>query len=195
MSVTITAEKRAKTTNGYVNKLRREGRIPAVLYGKEITPELLHVDESEVRKLGERSFVDLRLEGKAYQVMVRDIQKDPVKDNWLHIDFYKVEKNQPVDTEVPLVLSGEAAGVKAGGIVEQHLRTVEVRALPARLPQELTLDISSLEIGDTLQLKSLHLPQGVELLTDPSTVAVSIVPPSVEEYSDGTEEVAEEESE
>ncbi|MBA4542446.1 MULTISPECIES: 50S ribosomal protein L25 [Thermoactinomyces] len=195
MSVAITAEKRERTTQGYINRLRREGRIPAVLYGKDFSPELIHVAESEVRKLGARGFADLRLEGKAYRVMVRDIQRDPVKDRLLHIDFFKVEKNRPIDAEVPLVLTGEAPGAKAGGIVEQHLRTVEVRTLPDRLPQELTLDISGLEMGDSLSLNHLHLPEGVELLADPEAVVVSIVPPQAGEVSQEAEEENEKENE
>jgi large subunit ribosomal protein L25 len=191
MSITITAEKRSSQTRGYLHKLRKRGRVPAVLYGKGISPTMLHVGEGDARKLAEsKGFVDLNVDGQAFQVMVRDIQKDPIKSKLLHIDFFKVEMNQPVDAEVPLVLVGEAPGVKAGGILEQPVRMVEIRSLPANMPNELELNIDSLEVGDSITLEALELPEGVELLTDRKTVVASIVPPATGEVE--VEETTEE---
>lgn len=184
MSNTITADKREKT--GSLRALRREGKIPAVLYGKGITPQLLTVREHEAQKEVElNSFIDLDVDGQTYRVMVRDIQKDPIKSSLLHIDFMKVEMNQPLEAEVPIRLTGEAAGVKAGGILQQQLRIVEVKALPSKIPDNLEADVSLLEIGDSLTLEALKLPDGVELLhSSPETVIASVVPPAKAEEAE-----------
>jgi large subunit ribosomal protein L25 len=136
-----------------------------------------------------KGLIKLRLDGKEYQAMVREIQRDPIKDRFMHIDFMAVQMNQPVDAEVPLHLHGEPVGVKAGGVLQQPLRTVHVRCLPSDIPQDLSLDITNLEVGDSLTLAAVQLPKGVELLSDLETVVASIVPPQ----AGGDEEPAVEE--
>lgn len=189
MSNAITASKREQT--GSLNTLRREGKIPAVLYGKGISPQLLTVKKNEAQKEVElNSFIDLKLNGQTHQVMVRDIQKDPIKLSLLHIDFLKVEMNQPLEAEVPIRLTGEAPGVKAGGILQQNLRSVDVKALPAKIPEVLEADVSSLEIGDSVTAEVLQIPEDVELLhISPETTLASVVPPAkAEEETEETEE-------
>lgn len=189
MSNAITASKREQT--GSLNTLRREGKIPAVLYGKGISPQLLTVKKNEAQKEVElNSFIDLKLNGQTHRVMVRDIQKDPIKLSLLHIDFLKVEMNQPLEAEVPIRLTGEAPGVKAGGILQQNLRSVDVKALPAKIPEVLEADVSSLEIGDSVTAEVLQIPEDVELLhISPETTLASVVPPAkAEEETEETEE-------
>lgn len=189
MSNAITASKREQT--GSLNTLRREGKIPAVLYGKGISPLLLTVKKHEAQKEVElNSFIDLKLNGQTHRVMVRDIQKDPIKSSLLHIDFLKVEMNQPLEAEVSIRLTGEAPGVKAGGILQHHLRSVGVKALPSKIPEVLEADVSSLEIGDSVTAEVLKIPEDVELLhISPETVLASVVPPAkAEEETEETEE-------
>ncbi|MBA4495820.1 50S ribosomal protein L25/general stress protein Ctc [Paenactinomyces guangxiensis] len=188
MSATIYAEERAKQTRSALNQLRKQGRVPAVIYGKGENYHI-HLDENEFRKqlASAKSLLNIKLNNQLHSVMVREIQKEPVKAEILHIDFQKVEMGQPVETEVPLHLTGEAAGVKAGGILQQPLRTVQIRCLPDRIPQELTFDVSSLEAGEVVTLKELSLPEGIELLSDPDTVVASIVAPQAEKAEDGGE--------
>lgn len=184
MSNTITASTREKT--GSLNTLRRKGKIPAVLYGKGISPQLLTVKEHEAQKEVElNSFIDLKLNGQTYRVMVRDIQKDPIKSSLLHIDFLKVEMNQPLEAEVPIRMIGEAPGVKAGGILQQNLHSVNVRALPFKIPEVLEVDVSLLEIGDSVTAEDLKLPEEVELLhIDLENAIASVTPPAREEETE-----------
>lgn len=191
MSVTISAEKRK--ARGGLNQLRNNGRIPAVIYGKGKENLLVHVDESEFRKktAGAVGLLTVQVGDQAHQVMVRDIQKDPIKANVLHIDFHEVQMDQPIETEVPLHLTGEAEGIKEGGILQQPVRSVLIRCLPDRIPEELTVNIESLQVNDVLKAEALKLPEGVELLTDAETVIASIVPPQAEPTEEA-EPVAEE---
>lgn len=192
MSNAITASKRKKT--GSLNTLRREGKIPAVLYGKGISPQLLTVKELEAEKEAElNSFIDLKVNGQTHRVMVRDIQKDPIKSSLLHIDFFKVEMNQPLEAEVPVRLIGEPSGVKAGGILQHNLYSVNVKALPSKIPEVLEADVSSLEIGDSLTAEVLKIPEDVELLhIDSETVIASVTPPQkAEDETEETEETEE----
>ncbi len=184
MSNAITASTREKT--GSLNTLRRKGKIPAVLYGKGISPQLLTVKEHEAQKEVElNSFIDLKLNGQTYRVMVRDIQKDPIKSSLLHIDFLKVEMNQPLEAEVPIRMIGEAPGVKAGGILQQNLHSVNVRALPSKIPEVLEVDVSLLEIGDSVTAEDLKLPEEVELLhIDLENAIASVTPPAREEETE-----------
>ena len=188
MSNAITAMKREKTRS--LNALRRKGQIPAILYGKGIDPEKLTVDQSEAQKqVQPNSFVDLKVNDKTHRVMVRDIQKDPIKSSILHIDFLKVEMNEPLQAEVPIYLTGEAAGVKSGGILQQQLRSIDVKALPSDIPESIEVDISALEVGDVVLLKDVKIPDGVELITEPEAVIASVVPPAKEEGNDTEEAV------
>ncbi|TCS94296.1 50S ribosomal protein L25/general stress protein Ctc [Hazenella coriacea] len=185
MSVTIKAEKRTNLTRGELQKLRNTGRVPAIVYGKGKESASLQLEENEVRKVLSHltGLVELNINGKNHHVIVRDVQRDPLKSSIIHVDFQEVQLNQPIDAEVPVVLVGEAeaVGVKAGGILQQPVREMMVRGLPNELPEEITVDIRSFEVGDTLLLADISLPKGLELLTDPQTVVASIVPPQAEE--------------
>lgn len=196
MSVTITAEKRSNLTRGELQKLRQTGRVPAVIYGKGKEAVSLQLEENEVRKVLSHltGLVELSINGKNHHVIVRDVQRDPLKSSIVHVDFQEVQLNKPIDAEVPIVLIGEeeAVGVKAGGILQHPVREMMVRGLPNELPEEITVDIRSFEVGDTLILEDISLPKGLELLTDPQTVVASIVPPQAEEPAEEATVVTEE---
>jgi large subunit ribosomal protein L25 len=192
MSVTVTAVKRTLSTRGALQSHRRAGLVPAVLYGKGIDSQLLFVAEKDVRKLLESpTLVDLSIDGRPVRAMVRDIQKHPIQKKVLHVDFMKVEMNRPIEAEVPLVLVGESSGVKKGGVLEQALRTVEIRCLPVDLPDHLELNVSRLDIGDFITLEDLKLPEGIELLTDRTIVAASVVTPQAESAEEAAGESGE----
>ncbi|MFC7443361.1 50S ribosomal protein L25 [Laceyella putida] len=187
MAWSITAKKRETNTRGSLNALRKSGQIPGVLYGRGMEPQRISVDEGELRKVAEtKGLLQVNLGNESHQVMVREIQADPIKARYLHVDFQRVEMNQPITTEIPLVLTGEAVGVKNGGVLEQPIRSIEVRALPNLLPSEATLKISQLDIGDSITLAALTLPDGVELLSDKDTSVASIVPPAKGEETEKT---------
>lgn len=196
MSVTITAEKRTHLTRGELQKLRKSGRVPAVVYGKGRESLSLQLGENEVRKVVSHltGLIELSINGKNHHVIVRDVQKDPLIGRVIHVDFQEVALNQPIDAEVPIVLVGEAeaVGVKAGGVLQQPVREIMVRGLPNELPEEITVDIRTFEVGDTLILENIPLPKGIEFLTDPQTVVASIVPPQAEEPTEEVTAEAEE---
>jgi large subunit ribosomal protein L25 len=185
MAYTVEAQKRENRPRSILTRLRREGRIPAVLYGKKTGNELLHLDYSQflrfLQQEGTSAVINLKLpDGKTKHVMIKELQKDPIKDVILHVDLYEINMNEPVDTETVIELNGEPAGVKEGGILQQQLRTVEIRCLPNNIPDALTVDISELKIGDSVLLRDVKLPEGVELLSDPEEVVASVLPPQIE---------------
>jgi large subunit ribosomal protein L25 len=189
----ISAEKREQKNRATLNRLRKQGRIPAVIYGNGTEALEVHLDGKEFRQhLGEGPGVmDIQVDDQVHHVMVREVQRDPIKANILHIDFLKVERNKPVEAEVPVHLVGEASGVKAGGVLQQTARSALIRSLPDQIPAELTLDISNLEIGDSVTLEDVPLPAGVELLSDGDTVVASVVSP--QSNTEAEAEAAEEE--
>lgn len=189
----LTAEKREARPRSTVTRLRRKGRIPGVLYGKNRDTRLLHVDQGEFIRLmqqgGSSAVLQLQLEGETQAVIVQEVQRDPVKDQVLHVDFKSIRMDEPVEKEVPLILEGESPGVKAGGVLQQQLRYAEIRCLPGQLPGEIPVDVSNLEIGDALTLAQIPLPEGVELLSEPDQVVVSVLEPQsgAEEEAEGEE--------
>ena len=197
--LTLTAETREARPRSTVTRLRRNGRIPGVLYGKNRENRLLHVDQAELIRLlqqrGSAAILRLQLEEITETVIVHEIQRDPLKDQILHVDFKAIRMDEPVDQEVPLVIEGESAGEKAGGVVQQQLRNVEIRCLPDQLPGEIPVDVSNLNIGDVLTLAQIPLPEGVELLSDPDQVVVSVLEPQLggadEAEGEGSAETAE----
>ncbi|MBN2910669.1 50S ribosomal protein L25/general stress protein Ctc [Polycladomyces sp. WAk] len=192
MALTIQAQRREARPKALKTKLRKQGRVPGVFYGKEIEPQLLHVDEVQLARCLQQgaatSVIQLELDDQTYPVIIREWQRDELRDKLLHVDFYAVEMDEPIDTEVPLVLEGEPKGVKVGGVLQQQLREVEIRALPDRIPEVLTLDVSELEIGDTVTLQAVKLPDGVKLLSDPDEVVAAVTRPQVAGTDEGESE-------
>jgi len=196
--VDLKVERRIGTGKGVARKLRQRGLIPAILYG-EGEPIPLTVNPRSVLRVlgtavGENVILNLtivdggELDQKA---MVKEIQRDPVTGAFLHADFLAISMERPIEVEVPVELSGVATGVKdKGGILRQILREVEVRCLPGAIPDKVLLDVSPLDIGDALHVKGLSIPGGVELLTDPEQVVVTVLTPTVEEVAAPPVEVA-----
>ena len=129
------------------------------------------------------------LEGKT--VLIKEQQRDPVRGRYLHADLYAVDLEQTVDVSVPIHVTGRAAGVELGGILDHALRELELGCLPLAIPKGVEIDVSALEIGDSLHVRDIALPEGVTLRSDPDLPVVSIVPPSVSEEPTPTEEVVE----
>lgn len=183
----LAIEARTATGKGVARKLRATGRIPGIFYGEgEPRPVQLEahalVRMLETSSAGINTLIDLKgagLDGKV--VLVKELQRDPVNGAALHADFYAVDVDRLVTVSVPVHLEGTAAGVKMGGIVDHALREVELECLPRAIPEELRIDVSALEIGDSLHVRDIPLPPGVEVLNDPDLSVVSVVTPRVEE--------------
>jgi len=177
-------------------RLRRDGMIPGVLYGRGHNPHAICVPERELRRVltgghGLHAILDVVLEGQksTHASILKEYQVDPIRGKIEHFDLQEVRLDQPIQTTVVVELVGESAGTKAGGVLSQVAREVRVEALPLEVPERLELDVSAMEIGDTLRISDLPARDGVTLLDDPETVLATVTMPTrVEE----PEEVAEE---
>lgn len=193
-TATITARSREGRGKGAARQSRREGRIPGVLYGHGEDSVPLSVDAHELQKLVhaisiENTIVDLDMgSGEPYKVLIRELQRHPVRDEFLHIDFFHVAMDEKIQVEVPIVLVGTPTGVKnKGGVLDHQLRELEVFCLPGSIPEKIELDVSDLDIGDSIHVSDIQLPD-VEILTELDRAVVAVLAPTVMEV----EEVAEE---
>ena len=170
-------------------RLRREGVIPGVLYGRGHKPHPISVSERELRRVltgsaGLHAILDVVLEGQTttHSSILKDYQVDPIRGRIDHFDLQEVRLDQTIQTAVVVELVGESVGAKAGGVLSQVAREIRVEALPLEVPERIELDVSPLEIGESLRLSDLHVPEGVTLLDDPETVLATVtVPTKVEE--------------
>ena len=169
-------------------QLRREGGVPATVYGKGIEPVSLAVNALDMAGIlktegGRLSLIDLKVDGKtqkAHPVMIQEIQRDPITYQILHIDFHRISMNEPVHASVPIVLRGEAPGIKQGGILEQMTRELEMKALPDHVPSHIDVDVSHLELGQHISVGDLIVPEDAEVLgPQPDIVVASVRLPHV----------------
>ncbi len=187
-----------EVTGRNVKRLRRAGVVPAVLYGHKVAPTNLAVKRGEMekvyRKAGGSSVVTLKAAGKDVNVLIHDLQLDPVTGAFLHADFYQVRMDEKTKVTVPLVLEGTAPAVRElDGILVTNISEVEVECLPADLPHELTLSVESLAtFDDTLTIADIPVPSGVEILTDPETNVALVAAPRTQEEVDEAAEAPEE---
>jgi large subunit ribosomal protein L25 len=154
-----------------------------VLYGHGEDPITLSVSALDLLHLfhashGATMLVDLEIDGKAHLAIPREVQRDHIHSRYVHVDFLAVNRDEKVRLTVEVHETGEAPGVKAGGVVEHHLREVEVECLPNDVPEEIVADVGSLEIGDMLRVGDITPPDGVTILTDPEAPVISIITPA-----------------
>ncbi|HJT80067.1 MAG TPA: 50S ribosomal protein L25 [Chthoniobacterales bacterium] len=185
--VKIKAEPRKETGRSAVRKMKARGVIPAVVYGGKEKPQPLQVSARDVDVMlshasGENILVELEIGGESRAALVQEVQHAPVGNNVLHIDFHAVSMDETLEAEVPVEPLGVANGVKNfGGLLEQSLRTLTVECLPRDLPDRITVDVSALNIGDSIHVRDIPLPQGVATKTQPDLTAFSVLAPAVEE--------------
>jgi len=196
----LAVEARSQSGKGSARKLRAAGRIPAICYsavGDATSLQLdPHVLERMLRKsaAGMNTLFDLAgggLDGKV--VLVKELQRDPVNGSVLHADLFAIDADQAIEVSVPIHIVGTAVGVSlGGGILDFPLREIEVLCLPRAIPEEVPVDVSALELGDSIHVRDLTLPQGVELLSDLDLSVVSVVAPAKaeEEAAPAEEEAA-----
>ncbi|MCK8817030.1 50S ribosomal protein L25 [Natroniella sulfidigena] len=192
----LNAEVREETGKGTARRLRREGLIPGVLYGRERQPVNLKLNAKKVDKLiGGNVILDLELDDDTTQpVMVKEVQRDVIKGDLLHIDLYQINLDEKVEIEVPVELVGPAAGEREGGILEQILRELEVACLPTDIPDTIKADVTELEVGQSLSVAELEVSDDIEILTDgDETIATVVVPTELDlEPAEAEEEELEE---
>ena len=183
METKLKAERRDGTGKGVARRLRAAGRVPGVLYGHGEEPVTLSVAALDLLHLfhashGATMLIDLEIDGKAHLAIPREVQRDHIHSRYVHVDFLAVSRDETIRLTVEVHETGEAPGVKAGGVVEHHLREVEVECLPTDVPEEIVADIGALEIGDMLRVGDISPPDGVTILTDADAPVVSIITPA-----------------
>ncbi|MFW6270636.1 MAG: 50S ribosomal protein L25 [Bacillota bacterium] len=192
----VEVEKRDQTGKGTARRLRREGLIPGVVYGKTRESESLIVNPKDIsNKVNSNVIIDLKIVDDEEQneevVMIKDYQKDVIKGNLIHVDFQQISMDEKINVTVPINLTGDAYGVQEGGVLQQLMREVEIEALPDNIPDEIDLDISELDVGDSLQVSDLEIEGEIDIVEGLDEVIVTVVTPS-EEIEEEVEEVEEE---
>jgi large subunit ribosomal protein L25 len=190
--VKLKAKRREMTGKGSARKVRAGGRVPAVLYGRDLESVAVDVDRREFvtalhTDAGMNVLLDIDVDGKRTLALARELQRDPVKGTLLHADFVKVNRKQKVEVEVPVHLVGEAPGAKEGGVLEHPLFAVDVRCVVTNVPEAIEADISRLQIGDAVRVSELRVPVDAEVLNDPDTVVASVAAPISEEELEAME--------
>jgi large subunit ribosomal protein L25 len=194
--VKLVVQEREQLGSAESRRLRKQGLIPGVLYGRS-KPHAISVRERELRRVlttsaGLHAILDVVLEGQqsTHPSVLKEYQLDPVRGKLTHIDLQEVRLDQPISASVTVNLIGEPVGVKEGGVLSQVSREVTIEALPMEIPEHLDIDVSGMQIGDTLRLTELAVPENVKLLDDPEeTVLATVTLPTREEEP---EEVVEE---
>jgi len=189
----IEGEIREEKGSSVAKRLRRQGYLPAVLYGKEKNLNVklpLKNLEKALKVFGEHSIYNLKINNEEHQVLIKEIQRDPVKEFLQHVDFMEVTSTQTVRVEVEIVLEGEPKGVKEGGIVEYGARQIEIETSVDKIPPFLSCDVSDLEVGQSLTVKDLAVPEGVKILSPENTLLINVLVPkmSAEEKEEAEEE-------
>jgi large subunit ribosomal protein L25 len=183
MESTLTADVREDTGKGAARRLRASGRVPGILYGHGMEPVKLSISGKDLLHLfhsagGGSTLVDLKVDGKTHLAIPREIQRDHLHGRFIHIDFLAVRRDEKITLAVEVHEVGEAPGIRAGGVIEHHLREIEIECLPKDVPETIPADISSLEIGDMLRVGDIPTPPGVVFLTAPDIPVISVITPA-----------------
>ncbi|MBM4765312.1 50S ribosomal protein L25/general stress protein Ctc [Bacillus sp. B15-48] len=186
MSAILKANTRTEKQKSSLQRLRAEGNIPAVIYGKKVESKPVYINGGEfiktIREVGRNGVISLDIDGDKTDVMLSDYQQDSIKGDILHADFLAVDMRSAINAMVRLTLVGEAAGVKDGGVMQQAVHELSVTATPADIPQAIELDVTNLEVNENLTVADLKtMASGYEVNDEESLVLVTILPPKQEE--------------
>lgn len=186
-TATISATPRTETGKGVARKLRAQHNLPGVLYGHHREPQPLVLDGRDFDRLiehyaAETTVVELTVDGQSVRTLIREIQRHPFKRQVLHVDFQALVAGEKVTVDVPIVLVGIPEGVRLdGGTLDQVMRELTVEVDPSDIPNHVDVDVSGLNVGDSLHVSDITLPPGVEVQDDPETTICVVVPPRVAE--------------
>lgn len=186
MANRLNAQLRTETGKGVARTLRREGRVPGVVYGHGDENRSLTIDALELKKLVssinvENTLIDLKIEGvrKATSALIREVQYHPARPEILHVDLYQIHAGEKISLDVPIRLHGTPAGVREdSGILQESLRELHIECLPKDIPEGVDIDVSELRIGDSVHVSDVSLPD-VKIMNDPELVICAITPPTV----------------
>lgn len=191
----LKASQREAVGNGPSRVLRRDGKIPAILYGPKTEPIKLAIDKLELEPIFKSGAVAqklLKLEiegaGAVRNVMIKEMQKHPVSQNLLHLDLYEVTMDQKIKVMVPVLVTGKSVGVEMGGMLQIIRRELEVFCLPGQVPENITIDVTGLDIGDSFHVEDLPLEGALEIPADVNFTILTILAPKAEEEEVEVEE-------
>jgi large subunit ribosomal protein L25 len=200
--ILLRAETRKGTGKGFARKLRKEGTIPAVLYGRDVDSVPIKISAKEwdtlMRRVRKNVILTMELHGdkgvENRPVMIKKIDRGFLGDDVNHIDFLQVSMERTIEIEIPIHLTGTAKGVIDNGIVEQHLRSIMVECLPTQIPEQIEIDVTNLDIGDSIHVSDISLP-GIKLLENMDVAVVTVIHPEAEEKPVAVEELEPEKKE
>jgi large subunit ribosomal protein L25 len=181
--VKLSVAERTKLGSAESRRLRRQGLVPGVLYGRS-DPVAICIGERDLRAAlttsgGTHAVLDVAIDGgREHPAILKEFQRDKVRGTITHVDLQEVRLDQPITAAVAISLAGEAAGAKEGGVLSQVTMEVHVEALPLEVPQHLELDVAELHIGESVRIGDLSIPDGVTLLDDPETVVATVTMPT-----------------
>lgn len=192
------------------SEVKEEGKIPGILYGPKIENKIIEFDYKEFEKThkqsGLSSLINLKIDKEDFPVLIHDFQRDPLTNNFTHVDFYQPNLEEKIEAKVPLIFEGQSKAVKdLEGTLIKHIQELEVKAVPQKLPREIKVDIGGMDnFEDTIEVKDLNIPEDVEVLRESDEIIVSVSAPEnveeelskpVEEFVPESEESAEGEGE
>ncbi|MEO6952118.1 MAG: 50S ribosomal protein L25, partial [Polyangia bacterium] len=193
----LTVEYRKDQGKGANRKLRTSGKIPAVVYGGGTGPLALSIDPNQLVKALDpikkgNTVISLTVEnapdgGAPFTVMVRDVQKDPVRGDLTHADFVRVSLDKAVHAVVPVIIVGKATGIKDGGILHHNMRTLEISCTPDKIPAKIEVDVTELGMGEAIHVSDLKLGEGIEALADENSSICSVTAPRAEKAAEVAE--------
>jgi len=193
---TLNCKRRELSTGSYLNQMKRNGWVPAVIYGKQQDSQTILLEAKEVKKVfahtGTRGVIMLQIEGVKTPIMalIRELQKNPISDEYIHIDFLPLNSNEKVHNTVSIHLLGEEELIALGKVLQVMTKEIEVSCLPGDIPESISIDVSTLENGAKVVMGDISLPASVELLQDPSTVICIVGQTRTEEETEPVQEEA-----
>ncbi len=198
-TATLPAQKREGTGKGVARKLRAAGRLPAVLYGRELDPIHLSLDTKEAEQLFysisvDNTIVQLAVEGekKPYETLIREIQVHPLRLTLTHVDFLRIQAGVTVDVNVPVHLIGIPEGVKnSGGVLEQIIHDLSVRCIPSKIPQSIDIDVTHLDLNESMHIYDVEFEEGIEVTIEQKRTICSVAIPKVIEEPEEEEDLLE----
>ena len=195
---------RTETGKGPARKLRSEGKLPAIFYGPKANPIMLSIDYVQLKKMlkgksAENIIFDLRIDsgekGQSKKVMIKEIQRDPVTRDYLHVDLYEIAMEKEIEINIPVYLINTPIGVSKGGILEHTRRELRVLCMPKNLVEKIDIDVSGLDIGQSLHIGDISFPPGLKSTEDASLTIITVVAPITAAEEEEVEETEGEEIE
>lgn len=188
MDPELEAQKRVGKTRSHTHEIRNQGLIPAVVYGKNVGSIAIEVDARELQKIlkdaGSNALISMKFNEngrtKKHKVLVKAVQRDPLRHNLIHADFQQISLKDRIHTTIPIVLNGTAPGVVMGGTLTPLMRRIEVECLATQIPDAITVDISGLNVGDVISVSDLVLPSDIRVNEDSHAAVVTVAAPGRE---------------